>query len=401
MEIPRSLLDSLTKEVNALSNAAQAQARTALSRVFGEWDGSDIAALRVACIEVLDAVCGSYADLSAARGAAFYDAAREAQGVRGSYRAAVDSHRDPAKTESSVRSLIESVKRHGDTDAFGRSLLSRVDLEVRRSANECVAYNARKDPKKPRYARVPSGGETCGFCLMLASFGFNWRSPEQASHCHKHCDCRVVPSFGEGSIPGYDPDGMYDRFNECLDTIGGRDGLRKEWLAIPEDDRGDFQKYVNKRVSEEIEFRDPEWFAHGKVPNVEFASEQVMRRATDAEKRTASRLAGHGVKPVFIQDYMMVAGDGKRKHKIGLPDLENGIEIKTLGSSGNAWGAVDNYLESSSGKKGLKCVVIDNRESQRITDDELMKAATKVLLDYPDIPGLRLLLKDGSFVRVK
>lgn len=299
MEIPRSLLDSLTDEVNALSNAAQAQARKALARVFAAWDGSDIAALRVSCIEVLNAVCGTYADLSAARGAEFYDAAREAQGVRGSYRAVADSRRDTAKTESSVRALIESVKRHGDTGVFGRSLLSRVDLEVRRSANDCVAYNVRRDPKRPRYARVPSGGETCGFCLMLASFGFNWRSAEQASHSHKHCDCRVVPSFGKGSVPGYDPDEMYGRFNECLSTLGGRERLREEWLAIPEGDRGDFQKYVNKMVSKEIESRDPAWFATGKVPDI---TKERGAKPLPKERYVSEALADSGFAVEFIKE---------------------------------------------------------------------------------------------------
>lgn len=400
-EIPRSLLDSLTDEVNALSGAAQRQAAPALARVLSEWDGSDIAALRNACTEVLQAVCGTYADLSAARAAEFYDEARKAQGVGGGYRAVADPLRDPAKTESSVRSLIQSVVDTGETGVFGRALLSRVDLEVRRSANECVAGNARRDPAKPRYARVPSGGETCGFCLMLASFGFNYRSMEAASHCHKHCDCRVVPSFGKGSVPGYDPDAMYGRFNDCLSTLGGRDGLRAEWRALPEGERGDFQAYVNKRVSQEIELRDPRWFATGEVPKVSFGSEQVMKRATEAEVRTAERICSHGVPARFVQDYKLVREDDGRKRKIGLPDLDGGIEIKTLGTSRNAHGAVRNYLGNAVKKKGLRCVVIDNAESVAIADADLEEAAKELVARYPEIPHLRLLLKSGQYMQVK
>ena len=274
-----------------------------------------------------------------------------------------------------------------------------------------MAYNVGRDPAKPHYARVPVG-ETCGFCLMLASFGFQYRSKEAASHSHRKCNCRVVPSFGKGSVRGYEPDLMYGRYGDCLSALGGRDGIRAEWNALPKDERDAyiaahgnksgkaFDAWLNKRVAQEIETRDPKWFRDGKVPSVEFASEHVEKRATKEEVGTAKRLAEHGVKPVFVQDFEAVRVDG-RKQRIGLPDLENGIEIKTLGTSGNAHGAVRNYLDSSVGKKGLRCVVIDNSASKHISDEDLKKAAWELIGEYPGIPGLRLLLKDGTYFRVK
>lgn len=44
---------------------------------------------------------------------------------------------------------------------------------------------------------------------------------------------------------------------------------------------------------------------------------------------------------------------------------------------------MDNYLENSAKKKGLRCVVVDNSESTRIEDDDLVKAARKVVDSYP------------------
>lgn len=410
MEIPRSLIDELTREVNALSGAARAQAAMAIDNVLAEWDGQDVAALRTAAFAALDALLSAYADLSAARAAEFYDSARKAQSVRRKYRAVAESLRDPKATEGAVRAIVEYAK-NGDIERFRREALDRVDAEMRRAANECVAYNAGKDPAKPRYARVPSG-DSCPFCLMLASFGFQYRSKEAASHSHRNCDCRVVPSFGDASVKGYDPDGMYSRYGKCLSAIGGRDGIRAEWDALPKTERDAyiaghgnkagkaFDSWANKRIAQEIETRDAEWFRTGKAPDVEFDSEQVRKRATEAEIRTAERLAQHGIAPRFVQDYSVIA-EGGRKRKIGMPDLENGTEIKTLGTSRNAWGAVDNYLENAAKKKGLRCVVIDNSESESITDEELVKAAAEIIEDYPGIPGLRLLLKDGTYMRIK
>lgn len=54
-----------------------------------------------------------------------------------------------------------------------------------------------------RYARVPTGRETCAFCLMLAGRGYVYSSAELASHSHAGCDCVVVP-VSKGGIGGYD-----------------------------------------------------------------------------------------------------------------------------------------------------------------------------------------------------
>lgn len=412
MEIPRSLLSELTDAVNALSASAQALAATALDNILKEWDGADVAGLRVKCIEALEAIESAYCDAFAAgRAAEFYKGCRAAQGVRGAYSAVADSRRDPQALAGAVRAMVQYAA-DGDTDRYRRECLSRIDADVRRSANSCVAYNARRDPKKPKYARVPSGGETCGFCLMLASFGFHYTTEEAAGHAHDGCDCRVVPNFGKASVKGYDADGMYARYNDVLETLGGRDGIRAEWDALPKEEReayiashgkkegAAFQKYLDKRVSQEIETRDPKWFKTGEEPRVRFVSKEVEKRATKAEIGTAKKLAHHGVASTFIQDYRWVQ-EGGRKRKVGLPDLENGIEIKTIGTSGNAWGAMKNYLDSTAGKEGVKCMVVDNSVSDRISDEALIDAANELVAKYPKVAHVRLLLQDGRYMAIK
>lgn len=303
MEIPRSLLDELSEEVNALSGAAQAQATIALNNLFAEWDGSDYDALRTAAIAVLESILGAYTDLTAARAAESYDAMRAAQAVGGAYAAVADSRRRPGATQGALYAITKTFEEMQSEDRFRAEVLDRVDTEMRRAANQCIAHNASRDPKKPTYARVPVG-ETCGFCLMLASFGYQYTSEESASHAHRHCNCRVVPSFGDAEVRGYDPDAMYGRFNDCMAAIGGRQGIRAEWNALPKDEReayikkhggkvGDaFDAYVNKRVSQEIESRDPEWFATGKEPEPKYTK---PRSALEThEKKGVDWLKGNG-----------------------------------------------------------------------------------------------------------
>lgn len=69
-------------------------------------------------------------------------------------------------------------------------------------------FTAQNDPTRPKYARVPQG-KTCAFCAMLASRGFAYASEDTAGKWHRYhhgCDCKIVPSWGETEIDGYDPD---------------------------------------------------------------------------------------------------------------------------------------------------------------------------------------------------
>lgn len=83
---------------------------------------------------------------------------------------------------------------------------------VKRTGAETTLKNAKRDGAY--FAWVPTGGETCAFCITLASNGWCRASKktingDHAEHIHKNCDCEFAISFGgPGQIEGYDPD-MY------------------------------------------------------------------------------------------------------------------------------------------------------------------------------------------------
>nr|DAO43996.1 MAG TPA: minor capsid protein 2 [Bacteriophage sp.] len=418
MEIPRSLLSELTDAVNALSASAQALAATALDEIFKEWDGSDVTGLRVECIEALEAIESVYCDTYAAgRAAEFYEGCRAAQGVRGAYSAIADSRRDPQALAGAVRAMVQYVV-DGDTDRYRRECLSRIDADVRRSANSCVAYNTRRDPKKPRYARVPTGGETCGFCLMLSSFGFHYTTEEAAGHAHDGCDCRVVPNFGKASVKGYDSDGMYSRYQDVLETLGGRDGIRAEWDALPKEEReayiashgkkegAAFQKYMNKRMVEEIELRDPKWYATGEHSGIEFAGstvkdEKLKRwRQYPGERITAEKINALGYKTEFWEDEShLAAPNADGKTTISRADLSTGIELKTIYGAGSE-NTFKSHIKSISGKNGVKLTVVDVSENEKVTDEQAIKWINKYMARY-HISEVRMLGHDGKLLRIK
>lgn len=88
-------------------------------------------------------------------------------------------------------------------------LAATVSEMVKRTGAETTLKNAMRDGAY--FAWVPNG-DTCAFCITLASNGWRRASKktingDHAEHIHKNCDCEFAISFnGPGQIEGYDPD---------------------------------------------------------------------------------------------------------------------------------------------------------------------------------------------------
>lgn len=215
MQIPRSALDQLTSDINRLSLAAQKTVNGVPISLAEEY--------------MVDA-CASLSDMVAARTAEFYDYVRE-QSVGSPLGAIADAGYVSGKTRSSVKAFARK------PETFNSRILERVDYEAKRASGNAMYLNGKRDPLNPRFARVPTGAETCPFCIMLASRGFIYTSFGSAGgngHWHANCDCRIVQGYdtyeagvsrrlSKGtSVEGYKPDALYDQYLKDL-----RDGKLK------------------------------------------------------------------------------------------------------------------------------------------------------------------------------
>lgn len=214
--IPRAAVDFLTEEINGISADAQARVLEVLQGI--QWTPENVAQCRELVLQALDAVMPAYTTMAAQASADFYDAARELV-VGEKMGAQAISDFDMRKTEGAVRGFVRFVL-DGRVETFNDQVLQRIDYEMKRSANMSVVENGRRDPKKVRYARVPTGAETCDFCLMLASRGFVYQSEGTAGagHTHYACDCRCVPGWDGMEVEGYDPQAIYDRWQDAIDA---------------------------------------------------------------------------------------------------------------------------------------------------------------------------------------
>lgn len=196
--IPRAALDYLTSQINSISADAQSRVLRVLESIA--WAPDNVAECRDLVVQALSQVMPFYTGLSAQASADFYDAARELS-VGSPLGASAYSGYDPRKTDGAVRGFVRFAL-DGRVDTFNDQVLQRVDYEMKRAAANSTIANGRLDPLKPKYARVPTGAETCDFCLMLASRGFVYSSEATAGAVkldHYHAGC-VLPDTVLGAI---------------------------------------------------------------------------------------------------------------------------------------------------------------------------------------------------------
>ena len=229
MEVPRSYLDGYDDALNVLRDRAKSELAASLRMVDYSADPERV---REAVLDIMQACCGGASEMAAMQSSIFYDGLRE-RVVGDAMGAYAQDMRSSIGTDKAVRAFLEKLF-DGDYDGFEELCLERIDYEITASAGRCMAYNARQDPDRPRYARVPQGEKTCDFCLMLASRGPVYWSEESAgafTKFHAHCDCKILPFWGSKAVvtdsggvirrggtsyEGYDPDKLFDKYLELM-----------------------------------------------------------------------------------------------------------------------------------------------------------------------------------------
>ena len=130
---------------------------------------------------------------------------------------------------------------YGDAD-FARACGEFARNDAFRSPNETIVANVGRDKDKgARFARVPTGLETCAFCLMLASRGAVYHTRKTAGefrHFHRRCDCKVVPGFEADPdaeiVEGFSPAGLRDRIGQIEQVTGLQFASSKDSAALRE-----------------------------------------------------------------------------------------------------------------------------------------------------------------------
>ena len=106
---------------------------------------------------------------------------------------------------------------------------------VKQVGADTTLKNAERDGAQ--FAWVPHG-DTCAFCITLASRGWQYMSKKalrngHAEHIHAHCDCEYAVRFdGKITVAGYDPDKYLE---EYYDANGDINEMRRKRYAQNKD----------------------------------------------------------------------------------------------------------------------------------------------------------------------
>ncbi len=176
---------------------------------------------RQALIEYAYGLATKYGEASAAMAAEMYDAiaATAPKAIAAAQIAETATGEEVGKAMNAI--LEKSVNEN--------AIAGGVTRLVKRAGADTILQNAVRD--QAEFAWIPSGGETCAFCLMLASNG--WKpagkkslSGGHATHIHANCKCTYAVRFSEkDDIPGYTP----ERYLRELDSAPLEPGQSETW----------------------------------------------------------------------------------------------------------------------------------------------------------------------------
>lgn len=160
-----------------------------------------------AALDVGYALATKYGEGAAALSCEMYDAMAVLSGKT----VAPAEPADTATYGDVAKSIMGTMKHTKNSDYIGGT----IGRLVKMAGVDTTIKNGMRDGAQ--FAWIPSG-DTCAFCLMLASNG--WRNISKkalknghAEHIHSNCDCTYAVRFDDNSdVAGYDPEKIKAQF---------------------------------------------------------------------------------------------------------------------------------------------------------------------------------------------
>lgn len=214
----RAQVEAQRRDLAALSD----RAREDLRRFWSFLDLSQPERVRTAVEAYLPLLTDRYGAAAASVAADYFDDLADAAGVAVRARAAETVAGD------AVRYQVRRTAAHLWTPTPEQMLAALgpvVDRYVKAPARQTIVDSSAR--ARARWARVPTGAETCAFCLVMASRGFVYTSEAKAGKgdtFHGDCDCQIVPDWSPHPVlEGYDPEALYAQYAEARDVADSGD----------------------------------------------------------------------------------------------------------------------------------------------------------------------------------
>ena len=223
MTISAQAWEQYISALRKVNNAAYEAMRSYIDR-FGlpteQWEVN-------AMIDNAAMLAAKYGEASAALAAEFYDLMAELSGV--TLHSALPA--DPATIDEVAKAVVGTLKTGNE-----EIISSAVARLVKMAGVDTTMQNALRDGAE--WAWVPHG-DTCAFCITLASRGWQRASKKalkggHAEHIHANCDCTYAVRFdGKSNVAGYYPDDYLEMYESAdgLKPKGKINAMRREFYA--------------------------------------------------------------------------------------------------------------------------------------------------------------------------
>lgn len=269
MKITANSWSEYTKKLSQLNQKAGALMREYIGQ-HGTEDTKPLMDYAMALIQ-------KYGEGSAELACQMYDSMAQMAGVN-----------VPSAEPADVASYKEVAKMVNATKDSPAQMENGVSRLVKRAGADTTLKNAKRD--KAEFAWIPHG-DTCSFCITLASRGWQTASEDSlkgdhAEHIHANCDCEYAIRFSKDTdVEGYDPDEYLQQYKEADGDINA---MRRMRYASNKD-------RINEQKREaylQQEYR--------KVERGEPSTFTMLRRGTE-QSITARQVSTYNT-PVYISD---------------------------------------------------------------------------------------------------
>ncbi len=221
MKITAKSWNEYTKKLSQLNQKAGALMR----EYIGNHGTDDTKAI----MDYAMALIQKYGEGSAELACQMYDSMAEMAGVS-----------LPSAEPAEVASYKEVAKMVNATKESPLQMERAVSRMVKRAGADTTLKNAIRD--KAEFAWVPHG-DTCSFCITLASRGWQRASEDvlkgnHAEHIHSNCDCEYAIRFSKNTdVEGYDPDKYLEQYKNAdgKNTQAKINAMRRENYAKNKD----------------------------------------------------------------------------------------------------------------------------------------------------------------------
>lgn len=218
------------REVAKIGDRAAADVESSVLSWCRSHEGATVAEKREAAKLIMEGFVQGYDDVAAEFAAQWYDHRAEQGGARLEQAVTMTTYR-PDAVDAVARYQAKKLAKGGDAE-FAKACGEFARNDAFRSLNETISANVGRDKEKgARFARVPTGFETCTFCLMLASRGAVYHTRKAAGELkrfHRGCDCKIVPGFEDDPdaelVEGVRPKELRERY-KLIKQIDSREDL--------------------------------------------------------------------------------------------------------------------------------------------------------------------------------